>query len=159
MKTAAIVLDGRTKGNAMLRHIAELLEKQYAQRQYKTVVCNLEQGTENLQLNALVEEQKPDVLCSLDMAGFSAETLTETFYYNICTAKQMHIVLHENAWKIYQAGEFALNLYLFLPGETSKRRKAFPDVPNLYGYEAFDGSGKDQTTLDGMIETFLRDIT
>ncbi|MBQ8116572.1 MAG: hypothetical protein IJ147_00685 [Lachnospiraceae bacterium] len=159
MKKVAIILDAQRKEDPMTKQMVRLLEEAFAVRQYQTTLVCLEADGSNRQMNALMEEQKPEILCSLDMAGFEASTLTETFYYNICTAKQMHIVLHEKKWRDYQSGEFALNLYLFLPGETVKWQRAFPDIPNLYGYEAFDGSEKDRQTLDHMIQIFLQDIT
>ena len=71
------------------------LEQIYATMEFETVIAILQKGDDSFQLAELLMAERPEIICSLDMAGFDLDTLLETYYYNICCAKQMHIIMNQ----------------------------------------------------------------
>lgn len=156
MKKTVIVLDQREYKGEQNKKLAEALKRVWELKECETEVHILKKDGDQAALIPALENV--DFICTLDMAGFDITTMTETFYYNICIAKQMHIIVHEKEWKKYESGEFALNMYFFFPGEQEKLRKRYEQILDLYGYEAFDGSEADEKKMEDMVSLFLEDV-
>ena len=157
MKKVVIVLDQRVHNNEHNKSLADVLKKIWGVKECEAVIHVLKKDSDQASLIQALEEA--DYICTLDMAGFDITTMTETYYYNICMAKQMHIIVHEKEWKKYENGEFALNMYFFFPGEQDKLRKRYEQILDLYGYETFDGTQSDEKKLDAMVSLFLADVS
>lgn len=101
-----------------------------------------------------------DYICTLDMAGFQISTVLGGPRYNIMPAKQIHIVINEDAFALYQDMNFALNLYLFVPETMRKYHLEELFIPNLAYYRPFElteGSAKDGEKLIQILETVRKE--
>lgn len=122
-----------------------------------TYLC-FEYGRPELHFSALLSKEI-DYICTLDMAGFAVDTLLDTPAYNMITAKQIHIVVDEAVMSLYGKFDMALNLFLFLPGETAKWQEQYPHIPGINTYSQFEAdahgvpveSEYNMTVLRGMI--------
>lgn len=155
-KKAVIIIDQRVLINEQNRLLADSLKRIFEEKECDASVYILKKDTDHGAFINLLNSV--NYICTIDMAGFDTDTMTETFYYNICIAKQMHIIVHEKEWKKYESGEFALNMYFFFPGEQEKLRKRYEQILDLYGYEAFDGSEADEKKMEDMVSLFLKDV-
>lgn len=104
-------------------------------------------------------------ICTFDMSGFQLGTLLEQPAYNICVAKQMHIILREEYFRLYADNDFALNLFFYVPGSAAYWKKKYPHVLHFSGYEDFNLNSKNETqnrkdkkTLEGIVEEFLKEV-
>ena len=100
----------------------------------------------------------PDYLITLDMAGFQLNSLTNSFFYNLRRAKQMHLVLDERFLPLYDKGQFALNMYLFLPECEINWKERYPDIINLFTYRRFDNNEEEiRKKIESMIDYVISD--
>lgn len=104
-------------------------------------------------------------ICTLDMSGFQLGTLLEQPAYNICVAKQMHIILREEYFGLYADNEFALNLFFYVPGSAAYWKKKYPHVLHFSSYEDFILNCKNEAqrlrnekALKGIVEEFLKEV-
>lgn len=101
-----------------------------------------------------------EYICTLDMAGFQISTVLGGPRYNIMPAKQIHIVIDEDAFALYQDMNFALNLYLFMPETMRKYCLEELFIPNLSYYQPFElieDSARDRETLLQILETVRKE--
>ena len=157
MKTVTIIYETNVQNKAFKEKLVSAMEELFRERNLKVTRMEMIPGTDSRTYSAPLENNTPDFLCTLDMAGFQIGTLQEVPFYDICRAKQMHIVLDEGYFKLFADKPFALNLYMFIPGNTEKLRKVYPDVPNLFGYPGFSGNSSDKSTLERIIDLVLKE--
>lgn len=158
MKKIAIIYDKKSFDNGLIQHCVDILFDIWKSYDGEVIKYVIDDNTSVTGFYDWIEECKPDYLCSLDMAGFSIDTLTGNRYYNICFAKQIHIITYKKIWEYYADEAFALNLYFFLPGDTEDLRKKHPNVPNMYGYQKFEKNNNDEVILRNIVRIALEDI-
>ncbi len=127
-------------------------------------VCILDGGNSK-GYNDKIQATDVKYICTLDMAGFQLGTLLEQPAYNICVAKQMHIILREEYFGLYAGNEFALNLFFYVPGSAAYWKKKYPHVLHFSSYEDFVVNCKNETqrmrnekALKGIVEEFLKEV-
>lgn len=97
------------------------------------------------------DEEKPDFMCSFDMAGFQLETLAGGASYNLYPIIQLHIVKEADFMLLYGKEDFALNLNLFLPRNGTEWEEKYEHIPNLYTYEPLKGDETDYEKIKEMV--------
>lgn len=158
MKKILLVIDFKKRENRFINHVADLFEKEMMEYEADTKRCVLKTEADLALIGQEVEDWKPQIICTFDMAGFEQLTLTETYYYNICTAKQMHVIVNDNSFADYRDGEYAMNLYMCIPrgckyAETMRER-----ILNVWEYPAFRGIDSDGDIAKTLVQRFMNEI-
>lgn len=78
----------------------------------------------------------PDVIVSLDMAGFQFKTLLENYYYNILPIRQLHLIMDVEKWSEYSDKDFAINLFLYVPQIMNEEIKEDEERINIRYYSS-----------------------
>lgn len=141
MKKAVIVCSEEDhKYSVLIKFIAE----EFSCRDFETKSLCIRSDDSKNKYSAFLKNDDADYICTLDMAGFWLDTLLEASFYNILTAKQLHIIINQESLAPYRNKEFALNLFFTVPGTVGEYRKEYPYILNIDEYpplERDEGNG------------------
>jgi len=147
------------------KKLREQLASLWRERGLDTEEVCIVNGGNPKEYNDKILAQNVKYICTFDMSGFQLGTLLEQPAYNICVAKQMHIILREEYFGLYADGEFALNLFFYVPGSAAYWKKKYPHVLHFSGYDEFKLNSNNETqnmknkgTLEEIVEEFLREV-
>lgn len=81
-----------------------------------------------------IRKENPDLLVTLDLAGFDRTTFTDGVAYNLLDCKQVHLILHENLDnEKYLAKPLSIAMFFGVAGETYGKEllNKYPEMPWL----------------------------
>ncbi len=76
----------------------------------------------------------PELLITIDLAGFEQCTLTDNISYNLLDCKQLHLLLHENLPnEPYLSGQLSIAMFFYCAGDSycDKLMAKYPHLPWL----------------------------
>ena len=151
MKKAMIVCDKKKQGK--YKFILNALEQIFKEKSFEVKSIFFGELNEQNHISFTeIKEYNADYICTLDMAGFQMNTLLECSRYNLLYAKQIHIVVGEQCFVEYAEGQFALNLFVFLPNSAIEWKKRYPHIPNIVAYDKLDLKKVNKETLNSIVE-------
>lgn len=145
MERVLLVYEGDTveKYDLLIKHIVAT----YEEKGFTVEEISIENGTRTGLYAQKISKSNAKYVCVLDLAGFQIPTLTGNNLYTITTAKQLHILINEAVLSLYGQDDFALNLFLFVPGKLDKWTKKYPHIPNIEEYEKLERDASDRILL------------
>ena len=76
----------------------------------------------------------PDLLITVDLAGFEQCTLTDNISYNLLDCKQLHLLLHENLPnEPHLKGQLSIAMFFYCAGDAyyDELIRKYPNMPYL----------------------------
>lgn len=140
--------------------LMDIIREYFEQTGLAVEIFYIEDGMEQDKYWGKFADPGWEYICTLDMAGFQINTILGEPRYNIMTAKQVHIVINEEIFALYQDMEFALNLYLFMPDTMHGTCLEKLYLPNLSYYKPFElkkDCAGDKEELRRILETVRKE--
>lgn len=87
--------------------LMDIMKEYFEQAGLPVEIFDMEDGIEQDTYQEKLADTSWEYICTLDMAGFQIGTILGSPRYNIMRAKQIHIVINEKSFSLYQNTEFA----------------------------------------------------
>ena len=98
------------------------------------VTCMRYASGERRDIIGEIKSLHPDLLITVDLAGFEQCTLTDNISYNLLDCKQLHLLLHENLPnEPYLAGQLSIAMFFYCAGDAyyDALLRRYPNLPWL----------------------------
>lgn len=118
--------------------LIKLVVEEFSSRNFETESLCIRNDDSKNKYTSFLQNAGADYICTLDMAGFWLDTLLEMPFYDILTAKQLHIIINQERLDSWRVKEFALNLFFVVPGAVREWKKEYPYILNIDGYPPFE---------------------
>lgn len=115
-----------------------------------------------------IKALRPDLLITIDLAGFEQCTLTDNISYNLLDCKQLHLLLHENLPnEPYLKGQLSIAMFFYCAGDAyyNELIRKYPNMPYLKKLpdwqDKTDGQAQERNaeTLHEAFREVLRECT
>ena len=126
----AVVSNQNKENISGFEHFIKMLEQEYILE----ISYILSAPKKKKDIISEVKALHPDLLITVDLAGFEQCTLTDNISYNLLDCKQLHLLFHENLPnEQYLNKQLSIAMFFYCMGNTYYEylRKQYPNLPYL----------------------------
>ena len=125
-----VVSSGNIENICGFKQFAEMLEQE-GNIETSCLACSSKKQRD---ITSAVKSLHPELLITVDLAGFEQRTLTDNISYNLLDCKQLHLLFHENLPnEKYLSKQLSIAMFFYCAGDTYYEYlcKLYPHVPYL----------------------------